>query len=79
MINLVNYISESNIDRTERKYREFAQLCKGHDVEPNDVCVKKTSKNNWAVYKDGKRLFTASNYILDDDVVDRFSIKLCED
>lgn len=79
MISLVEYILEGNISNTERKYREFTQMCQGYGITVDQVSVKKTSKNNWAVYVDDKRKFTASSNILDQEVVDKYKIKAVED
>lgn len=83
MKHLTQMINEGNIDRIERKYREFCDLCKTYDpnVDIKDICVHKTSKNNWAVYKkDGdscKKLFIASYFVLDDDVIKDKDIEVC--
>ena len=79
MKNLVDFINEGNISNTERKYREFTQMCAGYNISLENLCVKKTSKNNWAVYDGDKRKFTASSNILDQDVVDKYKIKTKED
>lgn len=83
MKHLIDIINEGNIDRYERKYREFAGMCKAYcpDIDIKDICVKKTSKNNWAVYGkcgDGcKKLFIASYFVLDDDVIKNKGIEVC--
>lgn len=79
MKDLKDFILEGNISNTERKYREFCQMCLGYNANIDEVSVKKTSKNNWAVYNGDKRLFTASSNILDDTTVDKYGIKLKED
>lgn len=85
MKHLVDIINESNIDRIERKYREFCGVCKVYDpnIDMKNVCVHKTSKNNWAVYvKDGdscKKLFIASYMMLDDDIIKRNGIEVCNE
>ena len=79
MISLVDFINEGNISNTERKYREFCQMCAGYNISLENICVKKTSKNNWAVYDGDKRKFTASSNILDQDVVDKYKIKVKEE
>lgn len=85
MKHLIDIINEGNIDRIERKYREFVSMCKVYDpdVDMKDICVHKTSKNNWAVYckKDDKckKLFIASYLVLDDDVIKDKGINVCED
>lgn len=86
MKHLIDIINEGNIDRTERKYREFVGMCKAYDpnVDIKDICVHKTSKNNWAVYaKDGdgkcKKLFIASYFVLDDDVIKDKGIEVCNE
>lgn len=76
MKNLVDYINEGNISNVERKYREFCQMCKGYNVNLEDVEVEKTSKNNWAIYTDGKKRFVASSNILDNNVVEKYNIKI---
>ena len=78
MKGLIQVINEGNINRIERKYREFKDLCKGYDpnMRIEDVCVQRTPKNNWAVYLDGKKLFVASFNILDDEVIKSKGIKL---
>lgn len=78
MKSLVDYINEGNISNTERKYREFCQMCTGYNIDLDSVTVKKTSKNNWAVFSNGKRRFTISSNILDQEVVDKYDIKLQE-
>jgi hypothetical protein len=78
MKSLVDYINEGNISNTERKYREFCQMCAGYNIDLDSVTVKKTSKNNWAVFSNGKRRFTISSNILDQEVVDKYDIKLQE-
>ena len=83
MKHLAQIINEGNIDRCERKYREFVGMCKAYDpnIDMKDICVHKTSKNNWAVYKkegdDCKKLFIASYFILDNDVIKRNDIEVC--
>ena len=84
MKHLVELINEGNIDRCERKYREFVGMLKVYapDVDIKDICVHKTSKNNWAVYtKDAegncKKLFIASFKVLDDDVIGSKGIEVC--
>lgn len=79
MKNIVDYILEGNISNTERKYREFCQMCNGYNTDVEKVSVRKTSKNNWAVYVLGVRKFTASGNILDDAVVEKYNIKLYEE
>ena len=79
MQSLVDYILEGNISNTERKYREFTQMCQGYGITVDQITVRKTTKNNWAVYVDDKRKFTASSNILDQEVVDKYKIKLNED
>ena len=83
MKHLIDIINEGNIDRCERKYREFTGMCKSYcpDIDMKDVCVKKTSKNNWAVYgkcgDECKKLFIASYFVLDDDVIKNKGIEVC--
>lgn len=79
MKGLVDYINEGNISNTERKYREFCQMCAGYGADLEQVCVKRTSKNNWAVFINDKRRFTASSNILDQEVVEKYDIKVKED
>lgn len=81
MKHLIDIINEGNIDRCERKYREFVGMCKVYDPNMNidDICVKKTPKNNWAVYAGDKKLFVASFNVLDDDVIDSKNIKRCDE
>lgn len=79
MIDITTYINEGNITNVERKYREFTQLCRGYNCDVNEVSVKKTTKNNWAVYCGDKRICTASRYILDDATVEQYNITLRED
>ena len=43
MKSLVDYINEGNISNTERKYREFCQMCAGYNIDLDSVTVKKTS------------------------------------
>ena len=83
MKHLIDIINEGNIDRCERKYREFTGMCKAYcpDIDMKNVCVKKTSKNNWAVYgkcgDECKKLFIASCFVLDDDVIKNKGIEVC--
>ena len=79
MKGLVDFINEGNISNTERKYREFCQMCQGYGTTIDVVSVRKTSKNNWAVYVNDRRRFTASGNILDDATVEKYGIKLKED
>ena len=79
MKGLVDFINEGNISNTERKYREFCQMCQGYGTTIDAVSVRKTSKNNWAVYVNDRRRFTASGNILDDATVEKYDIKLKED
>lgn len=79
MKNLVDFINEGNISNTERKYREFCQMCSGYGADLDQVIVKRTSKNNWAVFINDKRRFTASSNILDQEVVEKYNIKVKED
>lgn len=79
MKNLVDYINEGNISNTERKYREFCQMCAGYGADLDKIMVKRTSKNNWAVFVNDRRRFTASSNILDQSVVEKYNIKLKED
>lgn len=74
MKSLVEYIKEGNITNLERNYREFCQMCSGYGVQLDQVSVKKTTKNNWAVFVDGKRRFTVSSNILNDKIVDTYNI-----
>lgn len=79
MIDLKYFLIEGNISNTERKYREFCQMCLGYNANIEEVSVRKTSKNNWAVYINDKRKFTASSNILDQATVEKFGIKIKED
>ena len=75
MKHLVDLINEGNIDRIERKYREFCGICTIHKVDPKEVVVYKTSKGNWMVRdKEDNKLFLVSNHILNDDVLDKKGI-----
>ena len=79
MKGLVDFINEGNISNVERKYREFCQMCQGYGTTIDAVSVRKTVRNNWAVYVSDKRIFTASGNILDDSTVEKYGIKLKED
>ena len=79
MIDLKDFLIEGNISNTERKYREFCQMCLGYNANIEEVSVIKTSKNNWAVFVNDKRKFTASSNILDQATVEKFGIKIKED
>ena len=79
MIDLKDFLIEGNISNTERKYREFCQMCLGYNANIEEVSVRKTIKNNWAVYINDKRKFTASSNILDQATVEKFGIKIKED
>ena len=70
---------DKDISNTERKYREFCQMCVGYGADLDQVSVKRTSKNNWAVFVNDRRRFTASSNILDQAVVEKYNIKLKED
>ena len=78
MKHLVQMITEGDIDRCERKYREFVKMCKSYDPEVNmkEVWVKKSVKNNWVVYHGLKKLFVTSFSVLDDDVIKKNNIKI---
>ena len=79
MKGLVDFINEGNISNVERKYREFFQMCQGYGTTIDAVSVRKTVRNNWAVYVNDRRRFTASGNILDDATVEKYGIKLKED
>jgi len=81
MKHLIQLITEGDIDRCERKYREFVNMCKTYDPNINmkEVWVKKTTKNNWAVYVGLKKMFITSFSCLDDDVIERNKIKLVKE
>jgi hypothetical protein len=79
MKSLVDFINEGNISNTERKYREFCQMCQGYGTSIEAVSVRKTVRNNWAVYIGDKRRFTASSNILDQTVVDNYKISIKKD
>ena len=71
MKHLAELINEGNIDRVERRYREFCSVCRAHGVDPGEVIVYKTSKGNWMVRdKEDNKLFLVSNHILNDEVID---------
>lgn len=78
MKHLVQMINEGDIDRCERKYREFVNMCRSYDPNLNmkEVWVKRTTKNNWAVYVGLKKLFVTSFSTLDDDVIKKKNIKI---
>lgn len=79
MKGLVSFLTEGNISNSERKYREFCQMCLGYNCNAEEVEVRKTTKNNWGVYKNGRRIFTASCNILDNQVVELYGINLYND
>ena len=79
MKGLKDFILEGNISNTERKYREFCQMCQGYGTSIEAVSVRKTVRNNWAVYIGDKRRFTASSNILDQTVVDNYKIAVKKD
>lgn len=81
MKHLVQMIVEGDIDRCERKYREFVNMCRSYDPNLNmkEVWVKRTTKNNWAVYVGLKKLFVTSFSTLDDDVIEKHQIKLVKE
>lgn len=74
-------INEGDINRCERKYREFVNMCKNYDPNINmkEVWVKRTIKNNWAVYVGLKKMFITSFSCLDDDVIKKNNIKLVKE
>lgn len=82
MKTLQNYIetkiNEGNISNNERHFREFKQMCIGYNCDIDNVCVRRTTKGNWAVYQDGKRRFTVSSNILNQSVVDEYNINYCD-
>lgn len=78
MKNLSDYINEGNITKTERKYREFYQFCTGLGLDVKNICVKKTSKGNYAIFHEEKRKGTVSSNILDDEVIELYGINTCE-
>lgn len=75
MKSLVSFINEGNISNTERQYREFVSMCKAHSVEPDEITVKETRLHNWEVRKGEKKVFLASRYILNDNVISKYNIK----
>ena len=81
MKHLVQMITEGDIDRCERKYREFVNMCRAYDPNINmkEVWVKKTIKNNWAVYVGLKKMFVTSFSTLDDDVIEKNKIKIVKE
>lgn len=81
MKHLVQMINEGDIDKSERKYREFINMCKQYDPNLNlkELWVKKTTKNNWAVYVGLKKLFVTSFTMLDDDVIEKHKIKIVKE
>ena len=79
MKGLVDFINEGNISNVERKYREFCQMCQGYGTTIDALRVRKQSKNNWAVYVNDRRRFTASGNILNDATGEKNGIKLKED
>jgi len=81
MKHLVQMIVEGDIDRCERKYREFVNMCRSYDPNINmkEVWVKRTTKNNWAVYVGLKKMFVTSFTCLDDDVIEKHQIKLVKE
>ena len=54
-------------------------MCADYGADLDQVSVKRTSKNNWAVFINDKRRFTASTNILDQEVVEKYDIKVKED
>lgn len=81
MKHLLDIINEGDINRCERKYREFVNMCKTYDPNINmkEVWVKRTTKNNWAVYVGLKKMFITSFSCLDDDVIEKHQIKLVKE
>lgn len=78
MKDLKDFINEGNISNVERKYREFVQMCAGLGLDVKNICVKKTSKGNYAIFHEEKRKGTVSSNILDDEVIELYGINTCE-
>ena len=78
MKELKDFINEGNISNVERKYREFCQFCTGLGLDVKNICVKKTSKGNYAIFHEEKRKGTVSSNILDDEVIELYGINTCE-
>jgi len=74
MKNLKEFLMEGNISNLERRYRDFCNLCNGYGVSVGDICVAKTSKNNWAVYDGDRKVCLISNNILCDEIIDKYGI-----
>jgi len=76
MKNLFNTLMENNISNDERQYRQFAAMLKVYGVDdPNSIEVKLTPKNNYAIYKDGKRICLFSKNIISSEVLTQNGIK----
>lgn len=74
-------IIESNITNLERQYRNFIEMVNAYskNTKVENICVHKTSKGNWAVYDEsGKKICLVSKFILTDEVVAEYKIKVCE-
>lgn len=78
MKHLIEIVTEGNITNTERNYREFCHICKGYNVNPDDVEVQKTSKHNWTAWIGDKKVFIISGFILTDKTVEDYKIKVKE-
>ena len=75
-MNLYTYIKE-DITSTERQYRQFVNIINSYGVENiDDVEVKVTPKNNFAVYFGGKKICLLSNNIITVDVLKEHKIKV---
>ena len=72
-------INEGNITNDERMFRNFIEMvktrCKDCSLETIEVC--KTSKGNWSVNCCGKKVMLVSRNILNDELVEKYGIKLC--
>ena len=74
MKSLKDSLMEGTITKIERQYRDFCNLCNGYGVSVEDICVAKTTKNNWAVYNGDRKVCLISNNILCDEIIDKYGI-----
>lgn len=77
-MSLYKYIKE-DITSSERQYRQFVNIINSHGVENiDDIEVRVTPKNNFAVYFGDKKICLLSNNIITVDVLREHNIKVVE-
>ena len=72
-------INEGNITNDERMFRNFMEMVKTRctDCSLDSIEVCKTSKGNWSVSCCGKKAMLVSKNILNDELIEKYNIKVC--